>query len=330
MNERIEFTYFYGNEADAYSFYRVPKLLFSDYFKALSSDAKLLYGLMLDRMGLSVKNQWFDEENRAYIYFSIEEIMDMMNCGHNKAVKSMQELEQIGLIEKKRQGFGKANVIYVKNFAAGAAHMKSKSAETEAHITEFPKTEDCENTEFLKSEDCSAQYSEKGNSRVPKKGIQEFRKSEGNNTEYNNTYKSDTESNLIVSVDTPIRSDGDEMAKASAYREIIKENVDYDSLVITHALDRELIDGIIDLMLETVLCRNDQILIASNRYPTQIVKSKFLKLNYSHIEYVLDCFTANTTKVKNIKKYLLAALFNAPTTIDGYYRAEVNHDMYGA
>ena len=114
---------------------------------------------------------------------------------------------------------------------------------------------------------------------------------------------------------------------ANAYRKLIRENIDYDSLVIVYSYDRELIDGIVDLILETVLCRQEYILIASNQYPASVVKSKFLKLNYSHIEYVISCLRRNTSKVNNIKKHLLAALLNAPSTIDGYYQAEVQHDM---
>lgn len=120
MDKKMNFKYFYGTEADQFSFYRIPKALFTnDCFKDLSCDAKILYGLMLDRMSLSIKNQWFDEENRAYIYFSIEDIMELLNCGRNKAVKSLQELDDekgIGLIEKRRQGFGKVTIIYVKSF----------------------------------------------------------------------------------------------------------------------------------------------------------------------------------------------------------------------
>ena len=88
-----------------------------------------------------------------------------------------------------------------------------------------------------------------------------------------------------------------------------------------------LVQGIYELILEMVLCKNEYVVIASSSYPAELVKSKFLKLDYSHVEYVLGCFQSNTTKVKNIKKYLLAALFNASSTISGYYRAEVNHDM---
>ena len=115
MSIRATFHYFQGMECDMYSFYRIPKLLFtSEYFKNLSCEAKVLYGLMLDRMSLSIKNRWFDEEDRAYIFFSVEEIMEMLNCGRNKAVNCLKELDQekgIGLIEKKRIGLGKTNVI---------------------------------------------------------------------------------------------------------------------------------------------------------------------------------------------------------------------------
>ena len=121
MSIRATFHYFQGMECDMYSFYRIPKLLFtSEYFKNLSCEAKVLYGLMLDRMSLSIKNRWFDEEDRAYIFFSVEEIMEMLNCGRNKAVNCLKELDQekgIGLIEKRRIGLGKTNVIYVKNFS---------------------------------------------------------------------------------------------------------------------------------------------------------------------------------------------------------------------
>ena len=102
---------------------------------------------------------------------------------------------------------------------------------------------------------------------------------------------------------------------------------DYDSLIAVYPLEQSLIEGIYDLIVETVICGNDKILIASNWYPTELVKSKFLKLTYSHIEYVLESMRKTTSKIANIKKYMLASLFNAPTTIDGYYRAEVNHDM---
>ena len=145
----------------------------------------------------------------------------------------------------------------------------------------------------------------------------------------NQTNMSNIESNHIVSAgtDNPMRLEDDPMERVSVYENLIKENINYDDLLITHKYDVEMINGIVQLILEVVVSESSSILVASERYPASLVKSKMLKLNYSHIEYVLECLHKNTTKVQNIKKYLLAALFNAPSTMDGYYQAEVNHDM---
>lgn len=308
MEENVTFKYFYGDEADAYTFYRIPKQLFtSNYFRELSTDAKVLYGLMLDRMALSIKNEWFDAENRAYIYFSIEDVMELLNCGHNKAVKSMKELDVdggIGLIEKKRRGMGKTNVIYVKNFT-----LADENGQTQK-FTKRNSQEEKQPKKFTK-----------GNSEIPQQGNQEVWNSNSNNTEINNNNISENKSNLILSMD---RKRLDEM---EAYAEIIRENLEIDLLIDRYPFETEVLEGIYDLVLETVLSQGDTIIISSNQYPTQLVKSKFLKLNSSHVEYVMSCMKGNTTKVRNIKKYLLSALFNAPTTISSFYQSAVNYDF---
>lgn len=306
MEKKMTFNYFYGTEADQFSFYRIPKALFTDsYFKDLSSDAKILYGLMLDRMSLSIKNQWFDDKNRAYIYFSIEDIMELLNCGRNKAIKSMRELDDetgIGLIEKRRQGFGKVNVIYVKTFMP----EKTDEKKFEEELKKFKKQTSVENEEPA-----------------------EVYILNSNNTNLSDTEMNDNKSNPIISVDEK-RFDSDNRSEDyQAYENLVKETIDYESLEVTHHDDMRQVDEIVNLIVETVMCKNDKILIASNWYPASLVKKKFLMLTYSHIEYVLHCMSGNTTKVKNIKKYLLAALFNAPSTMNGYYQAEVNHDMPG-
>ena len=113
----LELDFFYGGEAEQYSFYRIPKILLTDRrYKSVSMEAKALYGLMLDRMGLSVRNGWLDEKSRVFIYFTLEDSMETMCCGHNKAVKLFADLEHIGLIERKKQGQGRPTKIYVKNF----------------------------------------------------------------------------------------------------------------------------------------------------------------------------------------------------------------------
>ena len=116
----MQYEYFYGTQAEQFSFYRIPKALFTEpNFRELSTDAKVLYGILLDRMSLSLKNQWLDAQNKVYIIFTVEEIMDALNCANQKATRLMVELEkQAGLIERKRQGLGRPNLIYGKNFAA--------------------------------------------------------------------------------------------------------------------------------------------------------------------------------------------------------------------
>ena len=329
MEQKATFRYFYGEEADMHSFYRIPKLLFTnDYFKALSNDAKILYGLMLDRMSLSVKNQWFDEENKAYIYFSVEDIMELLNCGKNKAVKIMQELDDetgIGLIEKRRQGFGKVNIIYVKTFMPEKTEEKS----LEDELKKFKKQTSEENEESTEVYNSNFMKSQNQTSRSLENKLQEVYISNPNNTNLSDTEMNDNKSNQIVSADEN-RSDGDNRSEDyQAYENLVKETIDYESLEVTHHDDMRQVDEIVNLIVETVMCKNDKILIASNWYPASLVKKKFLMLTYSHIEYVLHCMRGNTTKVKNIKKYLLAALFNAPSTMNGYYQAEVNHDMPG-
>ena len=121
-----------------------------------------------------------------------------------------------------------------------------------------------------------------------------------------------------------------EAARQSAveiYREIIKDNIDYDILMEGSRTDRERLDEILDIILETVCTSRKQIRIAGDDYPAELVKAKFMKLNSSHIEFVMDCMRENTTKIRNIKQYLRAVLFNAPSTIDNYYTALVAHDM---
>ena len=164
---KIEFGYFHDYESEQFAFYRIPKVLFTDeYFRNLSSDAKVLYGLMLDRMALSIRNNWVDNEGKVYIIFTLEQVMEYMNCGKDKGVKILAELDTdkgIGLIERVKRGLGKPTIIYVKSFVyrkekvldsaendnrsqeVGKAEVKSsekpKSGVLESRSQEFGKTE---------------------------------------------------------------------------------------------------------------------------------------------------------------------------------------------
>ena len=291
----INFNYYYGKESEQFSFFRIPKVLYTDpIFKDLSSDAKVLYGILLDRMELSMKNSWVDENNRVYIYFTIENIMEIMGWGNKKSVKVLSELDTdkgIGLIEKQRQGQGKPTKIYVKNFIVDNSAGMSKG--------NFKK--------------CL-----KDNSRNVENTSLEMSKEQGNDTNIINTEISDT--NLFLSADA-------DWEERESYSEYFKEQLGIEALKQGSPFDREIIDGILELILDVVCSKKKTIRMAGEDKSINIVKSRFMKLDSSHIEYVISSMKENTTKVCDIRQYLLAALYNAPVTIGSYYQALVNNDM---
>lgn len=342
--QEIQFDYFRGMEAEQYSFYRVPKVLFTaECFKSLSCEAKVLYGLMLDRMSLSIKNRWFDEEDRVYIIFTVEEIAELLNCGTQKAVKLMKELDDnqgIGLIEKKRLGLGKPNVIYVKNFILRekcSPEQRGKAPEnlgntqnSENHNSRIVKTTNQELPESQFKND------ENHTSRIVEITTQEVPNSQSNNTDINNTDFNETDFNEIDSIQSYLSSSAGEVRpvgedvieRMETYRALIQENIDYECFLDRR--EKEDVDELIELMVEILMMPDDSVVrIGGADKPVSVVKSRFLKLTYSHIEYVLFSLHRNTSKVANIRAYLLTTLYNSSMTMNHYYQAEVNHDLYG-
>lgn len=342
--QEIQFDYFRGMEAEQYSFYRVPKVLFTaECFKSLSCEAKVLYGLMLDRMSLSIKNRWFDEEDRVYIIFTVEEIAELLNCGTQKAVKLMKELDDnqgIGLIEKKRLGLGKPNVIYVKNFILKekcSPEQRGKAPEnlgntqnSENHNSRIVKTtnQDLPESQFKNDENHT--------SRIVEITTQEVPNSQSNNTDINNTDFNETDFNEIDSIQSylspsagEVRPVGEDVIeRMETYRVLIQENIDYECFLDRR--EKEDVDELIELMVEILMMPDDSVVrIGGADKPVSVVKSRFLKLTYSHIEYVLFSLHRNTSKVANIRAYLLTTLYNSSMTMNHYYQAEVNHDLYG-
>ena len=288
------FDYFYGAQAEQFSFYRVPKVLFTrEQFKQLSAEAKILYGIMLDKLDLSVKNKWGDEKGRVYIIYTIEQIMEDMNCADQKATKLLDELEKkCGLIERKRQGLGKPNLIFVKNFITGV---------------EGPMMAQIQNRENHDSGAVNITTAD-------------YPKSRGINTNHNNTENSDI---------NPIQSgfDEDGISERNEYERYFRESLSIDVLLRENLGEEETILGILDLMVDVCCSKRSVIRIAGDDKPLAVVKSRFMKLNAEHIRYVLKCLSENTTRVRNIRQYLLTALYNAPATIRPFYQAWVNNDM---
>ncbi len=380
--QELQFDYYRGMEAEQYTFYRIPKVLFTaECFKALSCEAKVLYGLLLDRMSLSIKNRWFDEEDRVYIIFTVEDVMELLNCSRQKAIKNLAELDSekgIGLIEKKRLGLGKPNVIYVKNFIIKESPEQEEkepenagntqkyenhtSRSMENELPEVPKSyfKEYENqtsgsmkNRLLEVPESNFKKCENHTSRSMENRLLEVPKSYSNNTDINNTDLSDTEfsnteyrktdlndtepgvsviypnpiqSNLSISGTAP-----DVMEEMDAYRDIIREHISYECFQDGRYHRREDVDELVELMVEVMMLPdNGTVRIAGVEKPVAVVKNRFMKLEHGHIEYILTCLGANTTKVGNIKAYLLTTLYNAPMTISNYYTAEVNHDLYGS
>ena len=343
MGEPLKFDYYYGIEAEQFSFYRVPRLLIKDErFKGLSSDAKLLYGLMLDRMSMSMKNGWLDDENRAYIIYTIENIREDLGCSKEKAVKVLAELDAskgIGLIEKIRRGLGKPDIIYVKNFIIqdegrkepSNADVSAEVGKTDFKRSEKPTSRSQENrlqevgkTDFSRSE--------KLTSRGRETQLQEVGESDPNYTDYNQIEKNYTD----MSYTNPInQSTGkadaiDAIDETSAYMALIRGNLDYEHhMKYGQHGDREMYEEIYETVCDVVCVKRKTIRINGEEYPYELVKSRFLKLNSSHVEYVMGCMRETVTKITNIRAYLITALYNAPSTMSHYYQQEVQHDMYG-
>lgn len=271
------------NEAERFKFVRVPKLLFEARYKNLSTDAKILYSLLFERMELSRKNGWHDDDGSVYIYFTLEEVCEVLGCGHDKATKLFCELESYALLRRKKQGFGKPAKLYVLKFY-----------------------EECENTAVLNAD--LPQFD------VLNIGRTECDFSAGNNTDINNNYISNT--NLSIS-----RYDVD------ATEQRIKEQLEYDILITK--VGKETAEEIVLLITDVICGTSETVRIGKSEFPREVARSRLFKLNCEHIEYVVDCMKENTTDVRNIRSYLLTALYNAPATIDNHYRAKVNHDLYG-
>lgn len=386
MEEGLKFDYYYGVQSEQFSFYRIPRLLIKDqHFKGLSSDAKLLYGLMLDRMALSMKNHWLDNENRAYIIYSISNVMEDINCSKPTCVKIMKELDSFGLIERKRKGLGKPDIIYVKNFAvledsqeqdeesSDAADtfeenkpvMSNENITSEGKQDELPEVKDFNfnneayGLEMVETEEIFKEKEQISpnvgvNSGISKKSelpeVKDFNfwnektlTSGGkeslplevknlapnyNNNNYNNqSYNYINQSNLSSQADQACKDEIDTIGNTDAYIQQIKKNLDYDFYVTNDVvyMDKDLLKELFVIICDVVCTKSETIKISGYVYSCDYVRSKFLRLTSNHVMYVMDCIKNTTTKIANIKAYLLVALFNAPSTIDHYYQQEIRH-----
>ena len=281
--------YFYGQAGELFSFFRIPKALFQEQrFQDLSTDAKTLYGILLDRMSLSVKNEWFDKKGRVFIIFTIEDVKRTLRCADNKATRLLRELEGFGLIERKRRGQGKPCLVYVKNFSSESSKESVKNRDND--------------------DSCGSKIA--CQDPVKSRGI----KKKENKTEMNNT-------NLILS------DESEKMKNRELLEEYFSHSLEIDLLLRLYPDDEDTIYQIVDLLVDTCATNRKLLHIAGDDKPAEVVRSRFMKLNADHIRFVLKCLADNSSPIRNMKQYLLASLYNAPTTMQLSYQNQTNHDL---
>ena len=281
--------YFYGQAGELFSFFRIPKALFQEQqFQDLSTDAKTLYGILLDRMSLSVKNEWFDKKGRVFIIFTIEDVKRTLRCADNKATRLLRELEKFDLIERKRRGQGKPCLVYVKNFSSESSKESVKNRDNDDSCGSKIACQDPAKSRGIKNKE--------------------------NKTEMNNT--------------NPILSDESEKMKN---RELLEEYFSYsleiDLLLRLYPDDEDTLYQIVNLLVDTCATNRKLLHIAGDDKPAEVVRSRFMKLNADHIRFVLKCLAENSSPIRNMKQYLLASLYNAPTTMQLSYQNQTNHDL---
>ena len=276
--------YFYGQSGELFSYFRIPKALFQDSrFRQLSTDARTLYGILLDRMSLSAKNGWLDEQGRVYIIYTVREVQESLCCAEHKAVKLFRELEQADLIERKRRGLGRPSLIFVKNFSTEVSKMHPLK---------------CANS----------------NSGAVQNAVQEQPKPQCNKTDKNKTERNKPD---------PIHS-GNIREQLEDY---FYQALEVELLFRLHPDDEDTIYQIVDLLVDTCSTKRKMLRIAGDDKPAEVVRGRLKKLNADHIRFVLGCLSETTVPVRNMKQYLLASLYNAPTTMSLYYQNKTNHDF---
>lgn len=324
-----EFDY-YGVEAEQFTFIRVPKVLFTDkeHFGSLSNEAKLLYGLLLERMSLSRKNNWIDKHNRVYIIFPVEEIDESLDVGHEKALNLLKELDDqsgIGLVKKKRRGLGLPSILYVKNFIVKGEQSSDyapTSRSSENGIQEVGKTD------FKKSENQTFAN--------PKNRLLEVGKSDSNNIDINNTDMSYTYDQSI----NPPRTDFQNFSPGAVGNdglidgidrntvdEEVKKQIDYDCLVSNpDSSVLQMVGEIKDLMVD-VLCGERSVVSEGKRVSEETAKAAYRKITFEHVQYVLHSVVSYPEKIKRIDHFLTTSLFNSVYTLMNSTFAGFEHDM---
>lgn len=327
------FDYYYGGQAEQFSFLRVPKALIkNDIYKDLSSDAKLLYSLMLDRMSLSLKNNWVDDKNRVFIIYAKTDMEDDLNKGHTKVASVLSELVTIGLIERKKRGQGKLDLLYVKNFIIDADFSNPDYENADESYPNFNSTpaeearpfrnpqngsQEIRKTDFKKSAEQISRNPQNGFAEIPNTDLQK-----SDLRSHNNTYISNTNGFNRPNQPSPTGGGMDSYIRA------VKNQIGFPALCDYYGeYSMDQLEEIVRIIAEIIYIPKDGVQIGGSLYPYENVKNQFCKLTSEHIAYVMNYLEANKTPIRNIKSYILTMLYNAVNTISSYYQNRFNVDF---
>ncbi len=361
------FDFFYGSDSEQYQFYRVPQVLFTDdRFKSISCEAKLLYGFLLDRTSLSKKSKWVDADGKTYVFYKQENAQESLNIGKDKAVKIFVELENIGLIIRKKQGQGKPTKIYVMNFSKPVSKSNTKvlqrikslteckskyktsgiTSKTAVQTSKKPKSElDCSST-ISKSRLLKNRSLDFDKAEVLTSENQSYIHTEINHTENSNTYPSiyhitETNGKSQPKSENP-SSDGlidrsKPNSEISFYKNAVAETqlqISYMYLLTNHQSKKGYLDLIVSLIAEVYVSAyahpTTSVTINGIKTSIGIVADRLKTIDESHIEYLFEKIdaSANTKQIKNPRSYLLSCLYNAPTTMEPDTDLQVAYDLY--
>ncbi len=380
----LKFDFYYGEEAEQYSFYSVPKMFFTnETFSTLSAMSKLLYGFLLDRMSLSRKRNWIDDKNRAYIKYSLNAITKDMGVSKNSVIKYMRELQEFGLIMKfPNEGMEdiiyvmdysrvkqtdtlysnddknryNVNVLYLDNLPASDTYKKD-TGQTDNSPPNFNTAIDLNNTNDTKKiQDavCKGESAMGGGSKSePVQNLNRFKTctgsksepvqnlhhphKENNNNIYNNIsdktdrYLYNNQSNLSInqSYEIDMMDKNETGISADTIYEhmssLVKNNIDYE-VMRERPECAGWYDEYYNLIVEVLTRKSSTIKISGEDYSAKLVKNRFINLKASDLMYVHTQMSRTTSEIRNIKAYLIRALFNAPTTQSSYWQNRVNHD----
>ena len=338
----MQFDYFYGSEAEQFTFYRIPKILItSQFFKKVSDSAKLLYGLMLDRMSLSIRNGWLDDDNRAYIFFTTNDVMEQMCCGTEKATKMLAELDSekgIGLIERVKQGQGRPAIIYLKKFydlEDKDTTSQSSTSKNENQAFEESKNKTFENRKTRLSEIESQEFRKSKNktfenrkSRVSETESQDFRKSKCN---YNNINYTDINYIYPINQDSYNIQNSDQTEERWIDRytktvDEIKKQIDYDYLI--DYAERDIVDEVVNIMAEVMTIPRPKYKIEGDFVEYDAVLNNLKKITAEQLEVCLLAYSRQRQRIRNPKAYWISVLYNIPLTSNIVLQNMVNSDMY--